>query len=303
MDIKNWLSQQSHAATSVFHMGRYCGKWKATTHATGNPSFHVILEGHCWLTLESKNERVLLDEGDIVFFFSNRPFYLLSSSSASPDELPVQIMSPISHSQVNDTALLCGFLKPTDYKGQLLFTLMPEYLVIRRGERGNKRLHKLFELLKLECWQAESECDLTITRLTDILLVYIMEEIIDEDLVDINLLQASQDKRMSELIMAIMHAPSETWSTNKMSEFMYMSRSTFIRKVREVCNYSPNELVIRLRVNIATNLFRRGCSVSDASLQVGYGSLSSFFNVFRKITTETPAAFVKKIKDNSTPTT
>ncbi|MDQ4429055.1 AraC family transcriptional regulator [Yokenella regensburgei] len=295
MDIKTWLSCQSHAATSIFHMGRYCGKWQASTYATGNPSFHVILEGQCWLLLENDRVRTLLSEGDIIFFFTNRPFYLLSSATEAQEELPTKTMLPVTHQHPDDTALLCGFLKPTNYQSALLFSLMPEYLLIERGSRSNQRLHKLFELLKIECWQSESECALTITRLTDLLLVYVVEEILADKMVDVNLLLASKSEKLSNLIMNIIKSPSEKWSVEDMAKFMNMSRSTFIRKAHYICGYTPSELLTRIKVNIAVNLFRRGYAVSDVSQAVGYDSVSGFYCAFKKITGKTPSAFISQL--------
>ena len=76
MYIKEWLANQTHVATSVFHLGRYCDDWKASTYPTGMPSFHLVLEGQCWLRFTDRITVVNLSEGDIVFFFFNMPFYL-----------------------------------------------------------------------------------------------------------------------------------------------------------------------------------------------------------------------------------
>ncbi|HBZ8586308.1 TPA: AraC family transcriptional regulator [Salmonella enterica subsp. enterica] len=298
MDIKAWLSCHSHAATSIFHIWRYCGEWKTSVHITGNASFHAILEGECLLTFENKRERILLSEGDIIFFFSNSPFYLLSSLTTTSDEHRAGETKPVNNTHVTDTTLLRGFLQPTNYQSELLFALMPEYLLIRPESDGNLRLQKFFDLLKIECWQTEAECALTITRLIDLLLVYIVEEILDEHLVDVNLLLASKSEKLSALIMSIIHSPAEKWSVGEMANLMNMSRSTFIRRVQEICNYSPNELTTRLRINIAGNLLRRGCKVCDTSQRVGYDSVTGFYNAFRKVTRMSPSEFIKAIQIN-----
>lgn len=59
------------------------------------------------------------------------------------------------------------------------------------------------------------------------------------------------------------------------------------------CGYTPNELVTRLRINIAINLLRRGYKVEEVTSRVGYESLSGFNKAFRKITSSTPADFWK----------
>lgn len=293
MNIKTWLAQQSRSATSVFHMGRYCQDWKATTHHTGKPSFHLVLEGECWLQIGNNQKTIPLNEGDIVFFFSDMPFYLISSPEKQPDELPRKTMRPLNESTQDDTALLCGFLHPSTYESELLFALMPEYLLITRDMQVNKKLRHLFELVKIECISTEENCELAVTRLTDLLLVYVVEQVMDYHLVDVNLLLAAQSKPLIELFIQIIYSPAEEWSIERMAGIVRMSRSTFIRKVQTVTSYSPNELVSRLRINVAVNLLRRGYSINDVAVQVGYESSSGFYKAFRKVTDITPAEFAK----------
>ncbi|POT58551.1 hypothetical protein C3432_11760 [Citrobacter amalonaticus] len=295
MDIKIWLAQQSQSATSIFHMGRYCEEWKATTHHTGKPSFHLVLDGKCWLQLGSNRETIPLSRGDIVFFFSDLPFYLVSSQDRRPEDLPKKTMRPLNKPTENDIALLCGFLHPRTNESELLFALMPEYLLITHDMQVNKKLRHLFELVKIECLSSDESSELAVTRLTDLLLVYVIEQVMDYHLVDVNLLQAAQSNPLTELLIQIIHSPAEEWSIERMAGIVNMSRSTFIRKVHTVTGYAPNELVLRLRINVAVNLLRRGYPIDDIALQVGYASSSGFYKAFRKVTDVTPAEFARML--------
>lgn len=292
-EVRTWLSELPTVATSIFHMGRYCEQWKASTHHTGHPSFHIVLEGICWLRLEQSQTVIPLAEGDIVFLFSALPFYLQSSPDASPEKLPKKIMSPLTETRPDDTALLCGFLHPGDDKGQLFFALLPEYTILTQEMKINKKLHQLFELLKLECWNAESECAQTITRLTDILLIYVMEAVIEDHMTDINLLRIAQHERLTTLAVDILRNPSREWTTDTMAGLLHMSRSTFIRKVISVSTYNPNEMVTRLRINVAVKLLRRGFSIEDVAAKTGYESLAGFHKAFKKVTLKTPVTYVR----------
>ncbi|MBC6572883.1 AraC family transcriptional regulator [Escherichia coli] len=304
MDIKEWLSQQSHAVTSTYHMGRYCGDWKATTHHTGKPSFHLILNGKCWLHLEDKPTSFPLSDGDIVFFFSDLPFYLLSSPDKSFDVLPFKKMLPAAEVNENDTALLCGFLHPSSYEMELLFALMPEYLIITHDMDVNRKLRHIFELVKIECRSVDKNNDLTVTRLTDLLLVYVVEQVMESHFIDINLLLSARNKILAELFIRILSSPAENWSIDRMSSLTQMSRSTFIRKVQGITTYSPNEVVTRLRINVASSKLLRGWSVEEAASEIGYESVAGFCRSFKKITRCTPAGFskvlAKKIGVNET---
>lgn len=288
MNLKNWLSDHTHVATSVFHAGRYCDDWKASTHHTGMPSFHIVLEGECWLTFLDQKIKIHLNEGDIVFFFFNLPFYLTSSPDLDLEKTPRKMMYSLSDSIENDTALLCGFLHAKSIEAKVLFTLLPEYLIVRKEMKSNKKINQIVQIMKSD---ESTDCELTLTRCTDLLLIYIIELIVDKHLVDIKLLAMSRNKIFARLLMDIMHNPSLDWTIEKMANEMNMSRSTFIRKIYEASTYSPNEVVARLRINIAINLLRRGYKAETLSKMIGYDSSAGFYKAFKKITNKTPAEF------------
>lgn len=291
MDIKVWLSQQSHAATSVFNLGRYSEQWTASSYETGNASFHVILEGKCQLSLGGKQTD--LSEGDIIFFFSCIPFSLHSAPVFSPDALPAKAMLPFGKSATDEVALLCGFLHPKNLQSELLFAMMPEYLLIRSEMQSSTKIRPVLELLKMECRNSGTDRELAITRLTDLLLIYVVEQVMAEQLIDINLIQVSQNKDLTALFLEVIRNPREEWSIERMADILDISRSTFIRKIQRASGYNPNELIVRLRVNVAVNLLRRGYSVEDVALTVGYESLAGFYKAFKKVTVATPSEFAR----------
>lgn len=288
MDIKKWLSQRTHVATSIFHAGRYCHDWKASTYEKGMPSFHVLLEGHCWIKFPDSSRTILLNEGDVVFFFFNIPFYLVSSPMINIDELPKKTMYSLSNPDKDDTALLCGFIHSKCQEADLLFTLLPEYIVVRNEMESNKKIKQTIDIIKLESIRG---CELALTKITDLLLLYTMEFILEEHLVDINLLNLSQNKSFTDLIIAIMHNPTCNWSIESMAKKTNMSRSTFIRKLNDASGYNPNDLVTKLKINIAVNLLRRGCTAEAVAEKIGYNSVAGFYKAFKKITNRTPAEF------------
>lgn len=88
MNTAGWLLKGGEAKTSVFHLGRYCREWKASTYSYGEPSFHIVLSGECWLDLFNQKPRIKLEKGDILFFFNNFSFFLASSPDINLDDLP-----------------------------------------------------------------------------------------------------------------------------------------------------------------------------------------------------------------------
>ncbi|MDA4542231.1 cupin domain-containing protein, partial [Escherichia coli] len=60
---------------SVFHVGQYCGRWRASTAGRARASFHLILDGRCWLHLPGQPS-VELQPRDGVFLSRDVPHFI-----------------------------------------------------------------------------------------------------------------------------------------------------------------------------------------------------------------------------------
>lgn len=290
MSITDWLLAENRAKTSIYHLGKYCGDWKASTYPKGEPSFHFVFGGECWLDIGGQ-ERVLLEEGDILFFFKNVPFYLMSSPEVQVSELPFKTMLPLD-SPEEGTALLCGFLKPESTGSQLLFALLPEYLLVRKNDDVGSKLHLLFELLKKECLPQEGNNDAIVNHLAEAILYYVVGRDVLEHEIDVNLLRVAEDSSLANLMVDILEHPAKRWSLEDMAAQVYMSRSTFIRRVMKLTGYTPNHMLSKLRISRAMSLLRRGCKVEDIYSDVGYESLTGFYRAFKRVTGSAPKNYL-----------
>ncbi|HHA1259692.1 TPA: cupin domain-containing protein [Enterobacter asburiae] len=296
MDVKKWLAMQSDSATSVFHMGNYCHQWKASTFHTGKPSFHIVMNGHCWLQINNDKKRRKLNAGDMVFFFTNIPFYIMSSEKTPVTELPAREMLSFAEKKEESTSLICGFLNAKLRSLELLFALMPEFIIINTHCPAYNRLSSLLQLLRMECIEVDDTCEIKITRLTDLLLVYLLEEATKKQSLDINLIKLSDNARFLDLILTIHASPQNSWSVESMAEHVHMSRSTFIRKTEELSGYTPNEMLTRIRINVAQKLIQRGCPIERIAADVGYHSSVGFYKAFRRTTGLPPGQWSSQLQ-------
>jgi AraC-like DNA-binding protein len=286
MTITDWLLAHNQAKTSIYHLGKYCGDWKASTFPKGKPSFHFILEGECWLDV-GYQERVLLEGGDVLFFFKNIPFHLVSSPEMAIDVLSYKTMEPLDE-YGQGTSLLCGFLSPESTGSQLLFALLPEFLLVKKQDDVGNKLHLLFELLKQECQGHEADNDAIVSHLTEAILYYVVGRDAFEYEIDINLLKVSEDKPLADLLINILEEPEKRWSLEDMAAQIHMSRSTFIRRVMKLTGYTPNYMLSKLRIAKAMCLLRRSHTIEDIYCKVGYESLTGFYRAFKRVTGMAP---------------
>ncbi|POT58594.1 hypothetical protein C3432_11980 [Citrobacter amalonaticus] len=296
MNTSGWLLKEGEAKTSVFHLGRYCHEWKASTYSYGESSFHIVLGGECWLDLFNQHPRIMLEKGDILFFFNDFPFFLTSSSDTSIDDLPRKQMLKIEGSSDNATDLLCGFIKPQSVASQLLFALLPDVFLIKNKDSASNKILALFELLKIEVNVSSDENNPIINHLTDAILHYVVSESPSLYEVDFNLLNAANDEPLAKLIIAIVDNPDHSWSLDDMARFTYMSRSTFIRRMLKVTGYTPNLVLSKLRIYVALNLLSRGIKTEDVYNRVGYESISGFYHAFKRVTGTVPGDYMSFFK-------
>lgn len=296
MNTSGWLLKGGEANTSVAHLGRYCSEWKASTYSYGEPSFHIVLGGECWLDLFNQHPRVILEKGDILFFFKNFPFFLTSSPDVNIDDLPRKQMMRIEDSAFDATDLLCGFIKPKSIASQLLFALLPDIFLIKENDDVSSKIHSLFQLLLEEVKSSADENNSIIAHLTDAILYYVISESSSLYDIDLNLLGAVDDEPLAKLIIAITDNPQHPWSLDDMARYTHMSRSTFIRRIMKATSYTPNLVLSKLRIYVSLNLLRRGIRTEDIYSSVGYESLSGFYQAFKRIMGVTPGDYLSSLK-------
>ena len=84
-------------------------------------------------------------------------------------------------------------------------------------------------------------------------------------------------------------------SVETLAEAMNMSRSTFYRKINEMSNLSPNELVNIARLKKAAELLKSGnYKIYEVAEKVGYNSQTSFGRNFQKQFNMTPSDYMNE---------
>ncbi|EHM1654463.1 helix-turn-helix transcriptional regulator [Salmonella enterica subsp. enterica serovar Saintpaul] len=180
--------------------------------------------------------------------------------------------------------MLCGLMHPASDAIKLLFALMPHMLLVHAGAESHARLRLILELLNVECHAHKSPCDISVSRLTDLLLLYVIETAVKEKDIDLNIVRAAKEPELASLFLAIMDTPEDDWTLQKMSDKTGLSRSTFIRRLSSACKgYTSNEILSRLRMSLAAAMMTDGVKAVEAGKKVGYQSASGFSKAVKKL--------------------
>lgn len=91
---------------------------------------------------------------------------------------------------------------------------------------------------------------------------------------------------------------SEKIELEKIASAAFMSRFHYIRIFKKVYGRSPRQYLRDLRINKGKELLKRGLEISEVCNQVGYDSLPTFCNTFKKATGYSPGEYQTLNKSN-----
>jgi AraC-like DNA-binding protein len=295
----DWLLSGLELRSTLFHVGRYCGAYRASTAGHQRASFHLVLEGACWLHLPAKAGRAAsstrLVAGDAVFLMRDMA-HCLSPDACAPDadDFAVRIgaMTPLDapHAPADGVALACGFFEFRSDLGDALNSLLPDYIAARHDDARLAGARATFELIRAEAARTKDGLSPLINRLTDVLFFYALRAVASADDFAPGLWTVMRRAEFAPLVSAVIERPGDDWSTHSMAAFCHMSRARFCKQFAEVCGQPPAQFLALLRMKVAAEMLRHGASTVNAAQYVGYQSESAFAHAFKRITGLQPGA-------------
>ncbi|WP_248749826.1 AraC family transcriptional regulator [Pseudomonas sp. MWU15-20650] len=292
--LVDWLLDSLELNTSLFHVGRYCGDWHASTHGLAQASFHLIVQGHCWLHIDGEPTPQALNNGDAVFLLRDFEFRLSGeASAAAAQECPRRPMQPLDSSATNGVGLVCGFFHFQSGLSAMIVDTLPAWIILRAGDPSLTAARHLFELILRECERIPAPSSALLERLCHLLFLYVLrQQVIDNS--DLGGLAAlGRQPAFANLLEQLIARPAEPWSLESMAACTGLSRSAFFKRFTELCGQSPGQVLMLVRMRHACQLFKQDQTVAAVSLAVGYQSVAAFTRAFRKISGQQPGAYRK----------
>lgn len=286
-----WLLGSLDLQTTLFHLGQYCGSWKASTAGLAQAGFHVILHGDCWLHLTETGHQHALQAGDAVFFLRDVP-HLLSphQDPAAAAQAPRKPMAAIDLSASCHTALACGFFEFRAPLNQVFLASLPAYVIVSRQQQALQEIRPLFDLILTEIRQEADQPSPLITRLVDLMFFYVVRHLCQRQEVQEGLWAVLARPEFAPLLEAIVQEPGRDWSVESMAELTHMSRTKFFKLFAQTAGTSPSHFLAQIRMQLASQWIGEGMPLSRAAEKVGYQSDAAFSRAFKKITGTLPGA-------------
>ncbi|RRS00948.1 AraC family transcriptional regulator [Aquabacterium soli] len=292
--LVHWLLGSLELDTTIFHVGQYCGRWRASTAGRSLASFHLVLHGECWLHLDEGTEPVRLGPRDGVFLLRDLPHFI----SPSPDRgavLTPAPMQPLSAGEPGTTGLACGFFEFHGALGGLLINSFPRHVVMRADDLSLQAAAPLFDLILAEavhgaCPSPDAPSPL-IARLADVLFFYVIRHVARQDDVAAGLWAVARRTEFAPLLSQLLDEPGQDWSIERMAGLAHMSRASFCKHFLEASGQPPAQFLVLLRMRIAAQRLQAGDSIDRAAEHVGYRSYAAFSRAFKKVMGTQPGAW------------
>jgi len=300
--LVDWLLEGLELDASLFHVGRYCGGWHASTQGMGRASFHLVVQGHCWLHLDGRAEPARLEAGDAVFLLRDLG-YRLSSEQDLGDACaqPRQTMQALEPGATDGVGLVCGFFHFRPGLSSLIVEGLADLIVLRRDEPDGHAARALFGLILGECERPPSPSQALLERLTHLLFLYALRQQAHAGQSLGGLVALARQPAFAGLLEQLIEQPGQAWTLESMAACTGLSRSAFFKRFNELAGQSPGQVLLALRMRHACRLLRAGNTVEQVGAQVGYQSVAAFTRAFAKAVGVQRGAYRRRPQDRCQP--
>ena len=260
-------------------------------------SYHAIMEGSCWCTLDGE-EPIKLVAGDIVVLPHGDTHVLATevgmrkapnmSLYRMPDDCRLPSRISVGTDDGAPARFVCGFLGCDSRPYNPLLTALPR--VIRVNDHARGALGAYFRAALAESkGRMGGECMLG--RISELMFVDVVRQYL-ETLPEgrTNWLSGLRDPYVGRALTALHEDPSRDWTLETLAQSAALSRSAFAERFTEYVGQPPMQYLTNWRMQLATNYLRNGTeSIAAVANRVGYDSEAAFSRAFKKVVGKPPS--------------
>jgi AraC-like DNA-binding protein len=283
-----------HAVFSKPITGR--GEWGVRYAAYQEPGFAVVLDGRCWLAIDS-GAPITLDQGDFVLFPASPAFAMFSHPGVACVPA-VPSTSAVRHGEPDgdpDFQMLGGAFRLDPVNASLVLALLPDMVHIRQSDGDTTRLVHVVHLIMDECAADRPGKEMVLQRLLDVMLVECLRRpSVTQGALPAGLLAGMRDPALARVLRAMHSDVRARWTVAALAKLAGMSRSAFAARFSETLGCAPMEYLLRWRMTLAQDALSRGAkSLDRVAEEIGYESASAFSTAFRRRLGCAPGAFAR----------
>ncbi|KIO49664.1 AraC family transcriptional regulator [Nitrosospira sp. NpAV] len=271
------------------------GNWAVRYSEYGLPSFCIVLDGSCLLTVDG-HEPITISAGDFILL-PTTPAFTISSFVPAPlvyldPNKVANVHSELRYGEPEDPpdmrSLGGSFLFDCSDPG-LLVSLLPKVVHVR----DSVRLSQLVQMVGEESADQKPGSEFVLSRLVELLLVEAMRSAAAENAPP-GLLRGLGDERLARALKQMHARIDHSWTVDQLARIAALSRSAFFERFTRRVGVAPMEYLLAWRMEIAKELLGNNeLAVSEVAERVGYGSTSTFSVAFSRHVGQPPSQYAR----------
>jgi len=276
--------------------------WGFGAQAHGNPAFHVVTAGTCWLEIDGEPGQHALRAGDLVVLPTGRRHWMRDDPATPATDLEEILAStPLDeHRRLRHggrgarTELLCGGFALEGGSAPPILRVLPAAVHIRGASgRPVPWLAATLALITAETASDAPGAEEVVSRLADALLTQALRAALAE-------LESSsgagvlalRNPQIAAAIELIHRQPERAWTVGDVAAKVALSRSAFSARFRELVGESPRRYITRTRLaHAAALLHTTDASLTEIAVRAGYATEFSFGKAFKRTFGVAPGAY------------
>jgi AraC-like DNA-binding protein len=296
--IAEWLSAARVSGT-VFSRSELSEPWGLEYPAAPRIAFHIISRGRAYLRLSGRSRGIVLGQGDIVLLGSGQGHVLASSPNGPAENLlgylsrhPLGRDRTIRHGGGGGAGavMICGAYAIDQANAGALLSLLPKVIHLPAELTAASPVQATLQLLLSEMTLAEVAGDAVLSRLVDVLLIYVLRAwAMSRPEGSHGWLSALRDPRIACTLARLHEQPAHGWTVESLAAEAGMSRSAFARSFADLVGEAPLAYLTRWRMTLAARLLTdTTLPIAEIASKVGYTSEYAFNRAFSRVRRTSP---------------
>ncbi|HEY3785819.1 MAG TPA: AraC family transcriptional regulator [Steroidobacteraceae bacterium] len=263
-------------------------------------SYHLILEGACWVRVEGEPD-LQLTAGDIVVL-PHGDTHVLSSTPGlrqSPEmtmyrrpndgRLPVSIA--VGGDAERGARFVCGFVACDARPYNPLLSALPR--MFRLGDHVSGSLGAYFHAALTETKNSRLGGAGILHRISELMFVDAVRRYLESLPADHGTwLSGLRDSYVGQALAALHREPGRAWTLESLAHDVALSRSALAERFNQFVGQPPMQYLTSWRMQLAANDLRAGAdSIALIAHRVGYESEAAFSRAFKKAVGVPPSAW------------
>jgi AraC-like DNA-binding protein len=287
-------------ASSLYVRFRLTSPWGVAFDTGYQARLMMIAEGGGWLLAADEDPRPI-GKGDCLIIKEGTRFALADTPASRivdcgelfvhlPDFSPETGFTTIPDRTVHHGGggalmeIVSARLSFDPVAAEPLLALLPDLLHVRLTDGDLALLETTLNLIGAETRGDGLGADLAVERLTDVLFIQTIRAWAAADKSQAGGWLAALRHRALARVIRTVHADlARDWTVDEMARVAGTSRSSFAQSFRSVLGETPLNYLTRWRMYRAKILMRKGATLAEIAVRVGYDSDTALSRAFRRV--------------------